>query len=90
MEHLDEITITRLFICISPNLKMLINKFVCILNISGVEKQGREQNGKTHIVPGLRVLMRVFSSSSSLAKPKSDILAFRSSSSSTLVALISL
>ena len=67
-----------------------VNHYVCILNTSGVEKQGREQNGKTHIVPAIRELMCVFSSSSSLAKPKSDILAFRSLSSSTLVAMISL
>ena len=38
----------------------------------------------------MRVLMWVFSSSSSLAKPKSDILALRSLSSKILVALMSL
>ena len=45
---------------------------------------------ETHIVPATRVVMWVFSSSSSLANPKSDILGFKSLSKSTLVALMSL
>ena len=51
--------------------------------------KGRERE-RVYIVPAILVLIWVFSSSSSLAKPKSDILAFRYLSSSTLVALISL
>ena len=43
-----------------------------------------------YTVPAILVLMWVFSSSSSLAKPKSEIFALRSLSSSTLVALMSL
>ena len=44
----------------------------------------------THMVPATLVLIWLFSPSSSLASPKSDILGFRSLSRSTLVALISL
>jgi hypothetical protein len=44
----------------------------------------------TNMVPATRVLMWLFSSSSSLANPKSDILGFRFPSSSTFVALMSL
>jgi len=44
----------------------------------------------TYIVPATRVLIWVFSVSSSLAKPKSDIFGFKSASSNTLEALISL
>lgn len=76
MEFLDEITIA--------------NQYVCMLNKSRIGETRKGKKEKTHIVPAIRVLMCVFSSSSSLAKPKSDILAFRSLSSSTLVALISL
>lgn len=45
---------------------------------------------ETDMVPATRVVTWVFSSSSSLAKPKSDILGFKPLSSSTLVALMSL
>lgn len=44
----------------------------------------------THMVPAILVLMCDFSSSSSLANPKSDILAFKSLSSSTFVGFMSL
>lgn len=48
------------------------------------------QNSDAYKVPATRVLMWVLSSSSSLAKPKSDILGFKCLSSSTFVALMSL
>ena len=72
-----------------------LNTSRCVCNsrfsICNKENMGRQSSQRTtHMVPAIRVLMWVLSSSSSFANPKSDILAFMSLSSKTLLVLMSL